>query len=581
MHDYSDFQEIWLVDFEFSASPGERPTPLCLVAREFRSGQLIRQWLKNDGTDLPPFSLSVDSLYVAYFASAELGCHLALGWTSPMRILDLYVEFRNLTNGQRLPCGNGLLGALIYFGLQGIDQVEKSSMRDLAMRGGLYTEQEKLALLDYCQSDVDSLFLLFQKMSSLIDIQRAVIRGRYMNAVAQMECQGIPVESDRLAAMKTHWTRIQDSLVHEIDQSYEIYEGRTFKTDRFQAYLQRQQIPWPRLPSGKLALDDETFRMMSRKFPVEIGPIHELRSTLGQLRLNDLSVGKDGRNRCLLSPFRSKTGRNQPSNSKFIFGPSAWIRSLIKPQPGSAIAYVDWSQQEFGIAAALSGDANMQEAYTSGDPYLAFAKQAKAVPNDATKKSHPREREQFKVCALAVQYGMGPESLAESLGEIPSIGRELLRLHQQTYPDYWKWSQAAVDQVMLNGVIQTVFGWKLHSDREVNPRSLANFPCQANGAEMLRLACCLAVEGRISICAPIHDALLIEAPLPQIEFMVSETQSVMQKASEIILNGFSLRTDVEIVRWPDRYRDVRGATMWTKVNQILGSLSPEGVGVGC
>src|SRR5262245_46554619 len=35
------------------------------------------------------------------------------------------------------------------------------------------------------------------------------------------------------------------------------------------------------------------------------------------------------------------------------------------------IAYVDWSQQEFGIAAALSGDAAMQAAYQSGDPYLA------------------------------------------------------------------------------------------------------------------------------------------------------------------------------------------------------------------
>ena len=89
------------------------------------------------------------------------------------------------------------------------------------------------------------------------------------------------------------------------------------------------------------------------------------------------------------------------------------------------------------------------------------------------------------------------------------------------------------------------------------------------------------MEASIPICAPIHDALLIEAPLPQIEFMVSETQRVMQEASEIVLSGFSLRTDVEIVRWPDRYRDARGAMVWTKVNQILGSLSPEGAAASC
>ena len=52
----------------------------------------------------------------------------------------------------------------------------------------------------------------------------------------------------------------------------------------------------------------------------------------------------------------------------------------------------------------------MMEAYTSGDPYLEFAKQAGAVPSDATKESHRNEREQFKACVLAVQYGVGEAS---------------------------------------------------------------------------------------------------------------------------------------------------------------------------
>jgi DNA polymerase-1 len=35
---------------------------------------------------------------------------------------------------------------------------------------------------------------------------------------------------------------------------------------------------------------------------------------------------------------------------------------------------------------------------------------------------------------------------------------------------------------------------------------------QANGAEMLRMACCLGTEQGIEICAPVHDAVLICAP---------------------------------------------------------------------
>ena len=68
-----------------------------------------------------------------------------------------------------------------------------------------------------------------------------------------------------------------------------------------------------------------------------------------------VAVGADGRNRTLLSAFASRTGRNQPSNTEFIFGPAKWLRSLIRPEPGTALAYVDFSSQEMGIAAALSG----------------------------------------------------------------------------------------------------------------------------------------------------------------------------------------------------------------------------------
>jgi DNA polymerase I-like protein with 3'-5' exonuclease and polymerase domains len=97
------------------------------------------------------------------------------------------------------------------------------------------------------------------------------------------------------------------------------------------------------------------------------------------------------------------------------------------------VAYIDWSQQEFGIAAALSGDANMFESYRSGDPYMAFAKLAGAAPPDATKKTHETVRDQYKACVLAVQYAMGAETLAARLGQPPVVARDLLRKHQETY----------------------------------------------------------------------------------------------------------------------------------------------------
>jgi DNA polymerase I len=271
----------------------------------------------------------------------------------------------------------------------------------------------------------------------------------------------------------------------------------------------------------------------------------------------------------MLSAFRARTGRNQPSNTKFIFGPAVWLRGLIQPPAGCGIAYIDWKQQEFGIAAALSHDPKMIEAYLSGDPYLAFAKQAGAAPANATKTTHKAVREQFKACVLAVQYGMGAEALAQRIGQPPIRARELLRLHRETYRVFWRWSDAAVDHAMLKGSLHTVFGWRVQVPQDPNPRSLRNFPMQANGAEMLRLACCLATERGIEVCAPVHDAVLICAPLERLEADVARMQEAMREASRIVLDGFELGTDVHLVRYPDRYMDERGAVMWDRVMKLI------------
>ena len=87
---------------------------------------------------------------------------------------------------------------------------------------------------------------------------------------------------------------------------------------------------------------------------------------------------------------------------------------------------------------------------------------------------------------------MRAESLARRMGRPTADGHELLRLHRQTFPAYWRWSDAVQDFAMLRGYLETVFGWCVHVGPDANPRSLRNFPLQANGAEMLRLACCLA-----------------------------------------------------------------------------------------
>jgi DNA polymerase I-like protein with 3'-5' exonuclease and polymerase domains len=217
----------------------------------------------------------------------------------------------------------------------------------------------------------------------------------------------------------------------------------------------------------------------------------------------------------------------------------------------------------------------MIDAYQSGDPYLAFAKQAGAVPDDATKETHGAERNRFKTCALGVLYGMGPKILAQRVDCTEFEARELLRLHKQTYKRFWKWSDAVGDYAGLHRKLWTAFGWKINYPGDINPRSVQNFPMQANGAEMLRVACCFATEQGIRVCAPIHDAILIEFDLEDEETAIIAAREAMRDASALVLSGFELRTDVTVVRYPGRYMDDRGKKMWDVVWEIIEQLPLE------
>ena len=423
------------MDFEFSAPAGSNPTPICAVAWELSSGAKLRLW--QDEVSLlatAPYACDSDCLCIAYYASAEVGCHLALGWPPPANILDLFAEFRCMTNGLSVPCGSGLLGALAYYGLNSIGAVEKDTMRDLAMRGGPWTAEEKQALLDYCESDVAALARLLPAMAPRIAHAPRPLAwtvygsGCPYRAGGRAHRRANPLAAPRIVAGHSNRRRLIASTPTMVST-----RAACSRPNASGAGSMPQASRGHACPPGPLVLPTTRFAKWLARSRV----LHRCGSDVPPSQncaLNDLAVGPDGRNRTLLSAFRASSGRNAPSSARYIFGPSTWLRALIKPPPGFGVAYVDWEQQEFGIAAALSGDALMREAYESADPYLRFAQQAGAVPESATKVTHPTEREQFKACTLAVQYRMEAQSLAQRIGQPVSHARELLRLHKRDVP---------------------------------------------------------------------------------------------------------------------------------------------------
>ena len=204
---------------------------------------------------------------------------------------------------------------------------------------------------------------------------------------------------------------------------------------------------------------------------------------------------------------------------------------------------------------------------SSGDPYLAFAKMAGLAPPDATKQSHKAIRDLCKTCVLGTNYGMQAPSLAMRTGLSVIDAQDLLRRLAQTFPTFTAWADHVVDVGQLTGYLSTVFGWTLRTENAPRSTTLRNFPMQANGAEMLRLACCLATERGVQVCAPSARCAARRGRrrLDRATRWRSPRRR-WPRRREIVLGGLEVDTDVEIIEWPDRYADERGRVMWARVH---------------
>jgi hypothetical protein len=590
----SAFREIWVVDTEFYGTdqkyghPGNLPTPLCLVAREIRSGRLIRLWQGEFGKE-PPYSPGADALIVVYNAAAELGVHRVLEWGQPKNVLDLHAEFRcwanrgDLKPGEREKGWYSLPGALKLFGLNTLGYSHKHDMRDRILAGPPFSHQERIDILDYCQSDVDDLAPLINRMldpqgrhdPAIVDLRHALFRGTYMWAVSGMEHRGVPVDLPLFTATISHWSAMQQEIIRTVDARYGVYSGTHFDERLFDAYCLRENIIWPRFPNGRPILRADTMRDMARVYP-QIDDLRELRSTISKLRLHSLAIGEDGHNRASLWPFCSKTGRNQPSNSEFIFGPAKWIRFFIQPPPGRALIHRDYCQQEVIIAAVLSQDPSLLAACATGDVYLGMAKQFSFVPAHAHKgdgiDKHTQTRDLFKTVVLAINYGMAAKGLALRTALSVTEANELLIRIRLTYPQFWEFSEQMIDQAGLELELRTPLGWRMRTPPGTNPRTVKNFPMQGFGAEILRATCVLA-EGRgIELVAPVHDALMAECDDRDVDDVSLSLDRAMRHGSRAVLRGYELSTDVQIIRHPDRFFDKRGLKLWNIITGLVTRL---------
>jgi hypothetical protein len=546
-----------------------------------RSGRTIRICHPGEFGPFPPYRLDTSALFFAYNNAAEYGVHLARGWGQPACAIDAYIEFRHLTNdgsiksGQRQKGFYGLDGALQYFHEDGIGAAHKTEMRDRIVQGPPFSADENAATVDYCEDDARKLARVVEHLVPTIrSLPHAMARANFQWVSALHERRGIPIDPlfDRLRA---NWDGMRADLVRERDVFgvYEIVgDVPHWRDQRFEDVVRRRWRNWPRYADRSLDQRDQTFREMAGLYP-EVETLRELRYSMSKLRLNDLAVGCDFRNRTPLWAYGTKTARNAPSTTQYIFGPAKWLRFLITPPPGRALVHRDFKQQEVRIAAIVSGDVALLEACESGDVYLGIAQQLGFIREGMAPTELKAVRALFKTVVLGIQYGLGARSLAVRTGISLFEAHEIIARLKARFRVFEAWAACVLDHAGLDLEIGTPLGWFMKCPPTINRRTVRNFPIQSTASEILHVASILAERRGIEIIAPVHDALMAEGPEDQAEDLSIALDRVMRDASGVVLRGYELPTDTADLDGPilsgQRYFDERGSEMWETVSRLL------------
>jgi DNA polymerase-1 len=539
----------------------------------------------------PPFDIGPDTLIVAYSAWAEMTCFKVLGWQFPVHIFDLHTAYLAASNvllphdpdEKRKKPRKRLSDACRAYGIEGWERVDKAAIaKDIGE--GRWREYGRDAVFDYCEEDIRVSVKLLRRMLlgnatfPAVNVVRVLHWSNYSaKAIALIQARGIPIDTQLWGTVQENKAAVIRELLRQLDPSHDDEEPiYTFDGEwnyrRFERWLIRRRITmWPRLDSGELDISGDAFRLMYY-FP-GIEGLHALRDSIGFIAKARLPIGADGRNRPSLFPFGTATGRN--AHTKSPYNAHAGVRSFMVFPPDKIGAYLDWRTQEVGIAAVRSHDLALMDAYRSGDVYHALARSCgfTADPDPKRWKDNNRAmRQRMKTLQLGINYGMGVPSLARGLDRHPLIASGIIERHRQIHSRFWPWRDERVMAALLDRHTKSTFGWTLRLSSSPNKRTLYNYPMQADGAEMLRLAAWRLCEAGIVPVMLIHDGILLETKDHE---QVEHAKEIMRAAGRDVCDGFDIGVDEDqILQGGARYADKRpiAKKMWATIMAALETI---------
>ncbi|WP_220739020.1 DNA polymerase I [Leuconostoc miyukkimchii] len=230
-------------------------------------------------------------------------------------------------------------------------------------------------------------------------------------------------------------------------------------------------------------------------------------------------------------PMRTEAGRQ--------------IRTAFVPsQPNWQIFGADYSQIELRVLAHMTGDANMQRAFLNGeDIHAETARAVFGLDNDGV--VDPLMRRTAKAVNFGIVYGISDFGLANNLGISRAEAKRFIETYFKEFPQIHEWMSKIKETAHEKGYVETIakrrrylpdIGSKNFNLRSFAERTAMNSPIQGSAADIIKIAMIKVADAiknnnmKARMLLQVHDELIFEAPIDEIEELTELVTTVMDSA---------------------------------------------------
>lgn len=461
--------------------------------------------------------------------------------------------------------------ALRYLGYKKIATSEvmgktKRNMRDTP-------DQE---IFPYASEDADITLRLHRRFERRLSKEPALerlyreVELPLLTILLEMEQTGVKIDTAALAAtqseFKVRLRALEEEAFEIAGEPFNLNSVKQVGALLFERLALHSElgIRVKRTAGGALSTDQEVLESLAEHHPLprKILEHRALDKLLGTyvVALPQLIDPESGRVHTSFNQAVTATGRlssSEPNLQNIPIRSEAGRRiraAFIAGEPGWRLLSADYSQVELRVLAHLAQDEALIAAFQAGhDIHRATAARVFDLPIEEVSSE---QRGRAKAINFGIVYGMGPNRLARDTGMEKEEAVRFIASYFESYPAIKDYLDGSVAAARDKGFAETILGRRrplgaLRTARRMEranaERMALNTPIQGSAADIMKLAM-LAVDRRLRreglaarMLLQVHDELLLEAPLAELDRLEALVREEMENAFELAV---PLKVDV-------------------------------------